>query len=213
MTTPISAKSTVPVHPVAFEAPDRGEEAARAELYGLLAALFYAPPPQDLLAAIAGAPSNGGGVLEQAWNDLAATCEEADAQKVRDEYETLFIGVGKPELMLYASFYLSGFLMEKPLASLRTDLSQLGLQRDDSMPESEDHVAALCEVMRYLIASEDGQHAGLATQKQFFGTHLQPWVGEMCDAIMHHPQAVFYAEVAQFAKRFFEVEAQAFDMV
>jgi TorA maturation chaperone TorD len=197
---------------VKFEAPNRGEETARADLYGLLASLFYGPPTQDLLDAIAQAPSSGDGVLQQAWNDLAATCEEAEAQKVRDEYESLFIGVGKPEIMLYASFYLSGFLMEKPLAALRSDLDALRLQRNDSMPESEDHIAAMCEVMRYLIQSEDAAHNNLDTQKRFFSTHLQQWVGEMCDTIQHHPQADFYSKVAQLAKHFFEVETQAFDM-
>lgn len=199
-------------HTLRFEAPNRGEETARADLYGLLAGLFYGPPAQHLLDAIARAPSSGDGILQQAWNDLAATCEEADAQKVRDEYETLFIGVGRPEIMLYASYYLSGFLMEKPLAALRGDLEALALQRSESMPESEDHISALCEVMRFLIESADPAQGSLATQKQFFCTHLQPWAGEMCDVIMHHPQAVFYAEVAQLAKHFFEVEMQAFEM-
>lgn len=195
-----------------FEAPDRGEETARADLYGLLAGLFYGPPSQDLLNAIAQTPAGGDSALQQAWNDLARTCEEADAQKVRDEYESLFIGVGKPEIMLYASYYLSGFLMEKPLAALRGDLDTLDLQRSESMPESEDHISALCEVMRYLITSDDPAQNSLATQKQFFSTHLQSWAGEMCDVIMHHPQAVFYSEVAQLAKHFFDVEMQAFDM-
>jgi len=199
-------------HTLRFEAPDRGEEIARADLYGLLAGLFYGPPSQDLLDAIAHTPAGGDSVLQQAWNDLARTCEEADAQKVRDEYESLFIGVGKPEIMLYASYYLSGFLMEKPLAALRGDLDALDLQRSESMPESEDHIAALCEVMRYLITSDDPAQNSLAIQKQFFSTHLQPWAGEMCDVIMHHPQAVFYSEVAQLAKHFFDVEMQAFDM-
>jgi TorA maturation chaperone TorD len=207
-----SASTQTVTQPIRFEAPNRGEETARADVYGLLAGLFYGPPTQDVIDAIAQAPSSGEGVLQQAWNDLAATCEEADSQKVRDEYESLFIGVGKPEIMLYASFYLSGFLMEKPLAALRGDLDALQLQRSESMPESEDHISAMCEVMRYLIQSEDPAQNSLATQKQFFSTHLQPWAGEMCDVIMHHPQAVFYAEVAQLAKHFFEVEMQAFDM-
>ncbi|RZI41569.1 molecular chaperone [Herbaspirillum sp. HC18] len=204
--------TSVSIQNIRFEAPSRGEETARADLYGLLASLFYGPPTQDLLDAIARAPSSGDGVLQQAWNDLAATCEDAEVQKVLDEYESLFIGVGKPEIMLYASFYLSGFLMEKPLAALRSDLGALRLQRNDSMPESEDHIAAICEVMRYLILSEDAEHNSLETQKRFFSTHLQPWAGEMCDTIMHHPQASFYSEVAQLAKHFFEVETQAFDM-
>lgn len=203
---------TMTAQALTFETPDCGEETARAELYGLLATLFYAPPPQQLLDAIGQAAAPGDGVLQQAWNELAAACAQADAQQVREEYEALFIGLGKPEVMLYASYYLSGFLMEKPLAALRTDLANLGLARDDGMPESEDHIAALCEAMRCLIESDDAAQASLATQQQFFGAHLQPWTGAMCEAVIQHPQARFYPVVARLAQRFFEVEAQAFDM-
>jgi TorA maturation chaperone TorD len=198
--------------PLKFEAPDQGEETARADLYGLLAHLFYAPPSQQLMDTIASAQTQGDGVLERAWADLSVSCKVSKADSVRDEYESLFIGVGKPEVMLYGSYYLSGFLMEKPLAELRADLAKLGLQRDERVPESEDHIATLCEVMRYLIASDDAAHGSIAAQKQFFGTHLQPWVPEMCDAITSHPQARFYAVAARLAKSFFEVEMQAFDM-
>lgn len=198
--------------PLTFETPDRGEETARADFYGLLASLFYGPPSRDLLAAIAQARAPEEGVLNQAWSALATRCREADVQQVHDEYESLFIGVGKPELILYGSYYLSGFLMEKPLAALRTDLAELGLERDESMPESEDHIAVLCEVMRYLITSDDVVHASLATQKRFFATHLQPWAADMCAAIENHPEATFYAGVARLARNFFEVESQAFDM-
>ncbi|WP_334190000.1 TorD/DmsD family molecular chaperone [Noviherbaspirillum sp.] len=198
--------------PLKFEAPDQGEETARADLYGLLATLFYAPPSQQLLDTIASARSEGEGVLEQSWAELSASCKLARAESVREEYEALFLGVGKPEVMLYGSFYLSGFLMEKPLAALRTDLANLGLQRDERVPESEDHVASLCEVMRYLIASDDPLHANIATQKQFFANHMQPWVLQMCDAVTAHPGTRFYGPVARLAKSFFEVEMQAFDM-
>jgi TorA maturation chaperone TorD len=199
--------------PLKFEAPDQGEETARADLYGLLATLFYAPPSQQLLDTIGSAQTEGDGILETAWADLAGACKTAQAELVRQEYEALFIGVGKPEVMLYGSFYLSGFLMEKPLAALRTDLANLGLQRDESVPESEDHIASLCEVMRYLIASDDPLHANIAAQKQFFANHMQPWVLQMCDAVTSHPGTLFYAPVAQLANSFFEVEMQAFDMV
>lgn len=195
-----------------FEAPDDGEETARADLYGLLAGLFYSPPSPELLAAIADAPSEGDGVLREAWNALAAACGAADAGSLREEYESLFIGVGKPELMLYGSYYLSGFLMEKPLAALRSDLYRLGLERPADVPESEDHIAMLFEVMRYLIASDDPAVANIAAQKEFFGAHIQPWALQMCEAIEAHPRAGFYRLVAVLAKRFLEVEMQAFDM-
>jgi TorA maturation chaperone TorD len=198
--------------PLKFESPDRGEETARADLYGLLATLFYAPPPQALLDTIASAQAQGEGVLERAWRDLVAACKQAQEAEVRDEYETLFIGVAKPEVMLYGSYYLSGFLMEKPLAALRSDLAALGLQRTDTVVESEDHIASLCEVMRYLIASDDTALANVATQKKFYADHMQAWVGDMCNALEAHPNIKFYRPVMQLARSFFEVEMQAFDM-
>lgn len=198
--------------PIKFEAPDQGEETARADLYGLLATLFYAPPSQQLLHEIGSAKAGGDSILEQAWAELSDACRLAQAEPVREEYEALFVGVGKPEVMLYGSFYLSGFLMEKPLAELRTDLAMLGLQRDQSIPESEDHIASLCEVMRHLIASTDSLQADLAMQKQFFSRHMQPWALQMCEAVTNHPGVNFYAPVARLAKTFFEVEMEAFDM-
>lgn len=197
---------------VTFETRDTGEETARADLYGLLATLFYAPPSQALLDTIASARAEGEGVLEQEWANLVAACKKATSEQVREEYESLFIGVGKPEVMLYGSYYLSGFLMEKPLAELRTDLAAMGLERSEQVVESEDHIASLCEVMRYLIASDDVLHANLATQKKFYGTHIQPWAGELCAALAAHPKARFYIVVASLAQQFFEIEAQAFDM-
>ena len=199
--------------PLKFETPDQGEETARADLYGLLATLFCAPPSQALLNTIGSAQTQGEGVLELAWAELVAAARQAQAETVREEYEQLFIGVGKPEVMLYGSYYLSGFLMEKPLAALRTDLAKLGLQRAGSVVESEDHIAALCEVMRYLIASDDVTQGSLAMQKKFFADHIQAWVNDLCIALAAHPHAKFYVPVAQVARSFFEVEMQAFDMV
>lgn len=198
--------------PLKFEAPDQGEETARADLYGLLATLLYAPPPQGLIDTIAAAQSQGDGVLERAWAGLVQACKTARAEEVRDEYEQLFIGTGKPEVMLYGSYYLSGFLMEKPLAALRADLDALGLERTLAVTESEDHLATLCEVMRYLIASEDALQATIAAQKTFFAAHMQTWVRDACAAIAASRHARLYAAVAHLAHTFFEVEMQAFDM-
>jgi TorA maturation chaperone TorD len=197
---------------VRIEQPDQGEEAARAALYGLLADLFYAPPSQALLDHLAGCGSEGEGTLQQSWSELVAACRGAQYDAVRDEYETLFIGVGKPQVVLYGSYYLSGFMMEKPLAELRTDLARLGIERAAQVSESEDHLATLCAVMRYLIES-DGLAHGLAAQQTFFAAHMRTWAGECCDAVEAHPNAVFYRPVARLAHAFFEVEAQAFDML
>ena len=197
---------------IKFESPDQGEETARADLYGLLATLLYAPPTQALLDTIARAPVAGEGVLQSAWAELVTVCRSAQQETVRAEYEQLFYGVGKPEVMLYGSYYLSGFLMEKPLAELRTALAKLGLQRSDQVTESEDHLAALCEVMRYLIASDDVVHANLHTQQQFFADHMQVWVIDCCKTLEAYPHANFYKSVARLARTFFDVEMQAFDM-
>jgi TorA maturation chaperone TorD len=192
------------------------EETARAEVYGLLAALYYAPPSTELLAqlrvAVTEAPAKGG-LLEEPWREVVAAARAADDASIQGEYNALFGGVGKPEVYVFGSHYLSGFLNEKPLARLRTDLGKLGLQRDETMPETEDHFAYLCEVMRYLIAGDDVTVANLTQQKSFFGDHVQAWTPAMCDAVAAHPRAKFYAALAGFTRAFLSVEAQGFDML
>ena len=192
------------------------EETARAEIYGLLAALYYAPPAADLFdklkVAVTQAPA-AGALLEASWGELVGAARRLLQAAVAREYDALFGGVGKPEIYLFGSHYLSGFLNEKPLAALRTDLDGLGLARDDSMSETEDHIAYLCEVMRYLIAGEDVEVANLTHQREFFARHFQPWASMLCDAISAHPKADFYRGVAAFTQAFVSVEAQGFDML
>ena len=136
-----------------------------------------------------------------------------DDEAVASEYDALFGGVGKPEIYLFGSHYLSGFLNEKPLAKLRDDLAALGLARDETMPETEDHVSYIFEVMRYLIAGDDVEVANLTQQQKFFAAHVQSWLPAMCEAITAHPAARFYAAVAAFTQAFVGVEAQGFDMM
>lgn len=192
------------------------EEMARAEVYGLLAQLYYAPPPADLLAAlrvaVTDAPAQGA-FLEEPWRELVAAARAGSDQAIAAEYDALFGGVGKPEVYLFGSHYLSGFLNEKPLARLRETLAGLGLARDEAMPETEDHIAYQCEVMRYLIAGDDVAVANLTRQREFFAVHVLPWVPALCDAIEAHPRARFYAVLASFTRAFFNVEAQGFDML
>ena len=192
------------------------EETARAEIYGLLAALYYAPPAAELLvslrAAVTEAPA-AGAFLEEPWRALVAAARTLGDEAIRQEYNALFGGIGKPEVYLFGSHYLSGFLNEKPLAKLRGELQVLGLSRDESMPETEDHIAYLCEVMRYLIAGDDVAVANLTQQRNFFSDHLQPWVPLLCTAIASHPKARFYASLSAFTAAFVDVEAQGFDML
>ena len=192
------------------------EEIARAEMYGLLATLFYLPPGEELLAqlqaAVTEAPQQGG-FLEEPWRDLVAQARAMTATQIAQEYNALFGGVGKPEVYLYGSHYLSGFLNEKPLVQLRDDLAALGLARDANMPETEDHVAYLMEVMRYLIAGDDVSVCNLTQQSGFFSRHLQPWVSRLCQTLADHPRAVFYARVAALSEAFVSVESQGFDLL
>lgn len=192
------------------------EETARAELYGLLAVLYYAPPAAELLAQLRVAATEAptaGGFLEEPWRGLVAAARDMADEAIGREYDALFGGVGKPEVYLFGSHYLSGFLNEKPLVRLRSALAALGLERDDTLPETEDHFACVCEVMRYLIAGDDVAVANLTRQREFFGEHLQPWGMQMCDAISQHPKARFYAALAEFTRAFLGVEMQGFDML
>lgn len=216
MSEPASATSTVSLASHASSSA-LDEETARAELYGLLAQLYYAAPTPEVLSAlrvaVTEAPS-AGGYLQEPWQQLVGAARAQSDAEIAREFDRLFGGVGKPEVYLFGSHYLSGFLNEKPLARLRADLDRLGLARDEStMPETEDHVAYLCEVMRYLIAGDDMAVCHLTAQRDFFATHLQPWLAALCDALAAHPHARFYAAVAVFTRAFAEVETLGFDML
>lgn len=192
------------------------EEVARAELYGLLARLWYAAPDAELLEAFQVAPTEApaaGAFLEEPWRQLVGAARGIDAAAAHREYDALFGGIGKPEVYLFGSHYLSGFLNDKPLAKLRSDLDRLGLAREEAIPETEDHIACLFEVMRYLIAGDDIAVANLSRQQAFFSTHVQPWLPAMCDAVSRHPKARFYATLAALTRAFAEVETQGFDML
>ena len=192
------------------------EEIARAEVYGLLAQLYQAPPAPELLANLRVAATEApvaGAFLEEPFRQLVGAARACSDAAVADEFEALFGGVGKPEVWAYGSHYLSGFLNDKPLVRLRSDLAALGLGRDESRAETEDHIAYLCEVMRYLIAGDDVAVANLTQQQRFFAAHLQPWVERLCEAIAAQPRAERYRAVALFTQAFMNVEAQGFDLV
>ena len=199
-----------------FSPPDDREELARAEVYGLLASLFYAAPSVDLYeqlrVAVTEAPARGA-FLEASWSELVGATRGLSVAQVNEEHVALFGGVGKPEIFVYGSWFIAGSLNEKPLAALRSDLAVLGLERPETVLETEDHIASLCEVMRYLIAGDDLAVSNLAAQQVFFAQHLRPWVEVMLDAVAAHPSANFYRAVALFARDFFAVEGQGFDLV
>ena len=199
---------------LAMGSPD--EELERAELYGLLAQLWLAPPDAALLeqfkVAVTQAPHRGGH-LEAPWQNLVAAMRATTLDAATEEHYALFHGVGKPEVFAYGSFYLSGFLNEQPLATLRTDLNQLGLTRDANRVETEDHVAYVFEVMRYLIAGDDAAVSNLEQQRRFFRAHVQSWVPMLCEAAAAHSRANTWRAVAAFTATFVEVETQGFDLL
>ena len=197
-------------------AADSPEELARAELYGLLAALWLAPPDAALLGqfkvAVTQAP-HPGGHLEAPWGDLVAALRATSVADAAAEHAALFHGVGRPEVLAYGSFYLTGFLNEKPLADLRHDLAALGLGREPDRLETEDHIAYQFEVMRWLIAGDDVARCNLTQQQRFFRQHLQPWVDKLCDTVQAHPRAQVWQAVAGMTRAFIQVEAQGFDLL
>lgn len=207
--------ATEPI-PLAFAAPADRDEAARADLYGALSRLWIGAPDAALLAnwrAAAAAAPFVGALLEAAWTALADALAHTTVEAATDEYDALFLGVGRPEVFLYGSYYLSGFLNERPLAALRGDLATLGLQRERERGETEDHIACVFEVMRYLISGDDAGVCNLEQQRRFFRAHVQSWAEALCDAVQAHPRAVLWREVAAFTRSFVQMEVQAFDLL
>ena len=201
--------------------PDTGrvlpEDRVRAEIYALLGNLFYQPPSAELLEMIATSRTlcNDGSDSGfcRAWRALQEAAANADAEAVKDEFDTAFIGTGRQPVMLYASFYLAGFLNEKPLAQLRDELTQMGLTRGESSHETEDHLSALCDVMRFLIEGDgDTPPAALAIQRDFFLRHINSWNTQLCADVIAATPTHFYKHVAQFMREFFAIENESFDI-
>jgi TorA maturation chaperone TorD len=191
------------------------EDLARADLYGLMSELFLAPASDDLFNRLAASPAPqeaDTNDLERAWRSLLQAAQSRNPQEVVAEYNELFVAVGKPLVALHASVFLTGAMNQRPLVAIREDLTRLGLEANPEGGDTEDHIAALCEVMRYLIASPEALGSTLPEQQQFFASHLQPWVGQMCEAIRAQPKSHFYAAVADLAHAFFTVEQQGFDI-
>ena len=188
------------------------EEVARANIYGLLARLFYGPPDAQLLETLAGASGMDAedGEIGPAWEWLCQAAGQTDNDAVRDEYDTVFVGTGKAPVTLYTCAYSIRYATDAPLAELRGELAALGLARREEASEPEDHIAALCDVMRHLIAV---QKRDLEVQGAFFKRWLGRAAEPLCDAIEAEPRLSFYKTVSRFAKAFFDIEQRAFEML
>lgn len=193
------------------------EEQARADLYALIARLLLAPPDEHLLVDIANADSlvslQTDNPLDLAWEKLILTARIMDVYAIREEFDALFVSIGTPKINPYASLYLSGFINDKPLAALRAELAQLGFARASGSGEFEDHLAALCEIMRLMITGEGGAlRQPIHRQKLFFDKYIAPWHERCMNDLRSADGANFYRQVADFAQAFFTIEAQAFEM-
>lgn len=187
------------------------EDALRAGVYALLGWLLRSSPtPDDLqrVAALEGDDSEIG----RAISALAKVANAASPDSVREEFHDLFIGLARGELIPYGSYYMTGFLNEKPLANLRIDMGKLGIDRAEGVSEPEDHIAALCEMMAGLITGAFGAPADLAAQQAFFDAHIAPWAEKFFADLEAAAPAVLYMPVGTIGKLFMRIEAQAFEM-
>lgn len=187
------------------------EDALRADLYDFLGALLAAPPSEDLLKKAAGLTGDetdiGRGVRA-----LSAIARAMTPGAAREEFEALFIGLGRGELMPFGSYYLTGFLNEKPLATLRNDMARLGIERAPNVYEPEDNIASLCEMMAGMIRGRFYAAASLDEQKRFFNTHVSPWAGHFFTDLEGAKNSVLYAPVGAIGNAFMEIEREAFRM-
>jgi TorA maturation chaperone TorD len=189
--------------PAAIDEVDR----ARAEEYALLASLLIRAPSAEFLKKLSklrGDPSP----LGVAHIALADAASDTNPERIEREFFNLFIGVGRGELLPYGSYYLTGFLHERPLARLRADLMQIGIERSEGNAEPEDHAALLCEIMAGIASGQFPAPAG--TDKRIFENHLAPWIGRFFADLEQAEEADFYRKVGTLGRVFIEIESEAF---
>ena len=192
--------------------PASEEDAARGHHYALIGRLFHDAPDSILLAQLcradAGEPGSHGAPLEQAWRALRDACGTAYPAVLKQEFDSLFVGVGKSEVTPYTSHYVRDIAPDQHLLRLRQRLEKVGLGRRTAAFEVEDHVSGVCDAMRFMI--EDARP--LSEQRLFFKEFVYPGASALCDAVAAAASASFYRPVAHFARAFFEIEREAFEM-
>lgn len=187
------------------------EDRLRAELYDFLALLLLRPPDAALLRQCAGLGGDDS-EIGQAVTVLAKMARATSVAAAEKEFNRLFIGLGRGEILPYASYYLTGFLNEKPLAALRRDMAARGLARAETRFEPEDNIASLMEMMAAMITGRFSEPADLTAQKDFYRKHIGPWAGFFFTDLEGAKNSVFYAPVGKLGRVFMEVEAEAFRM-
>ena len=192
---------------------DRELEYTRANTYRLLGGLLAQPPDVELLERLTqidiGVEAQDTALAPQ-WRALALAARHSTVSEANDEYHDLFVGMARGELVPYASWYLTGFIMEKPLAQLRQDLKELGFARLEKVKEPEDHAAALCETMSLIITDAD---IAAARQRKFFEEHLAPWMPRFFEDLQAANSANFYSTVGGLGGKFLEIDRQYLAML
>ncbi|UAB90676.1 molecular chaperone TorD family protein [Ruegeria sp. SCSIO 43209] len=187
------------------------EDRLRADFYNFLGLLLAGPPDQLLLDQMAGL-SGDDSDLGQAIRAMARVAKVTKPAAAEREFNALFIGLGRGELLPYASFYLTGFLNEKPLAQLRNDMAARGITRAQNVYEPEDNIASLMEMMAGMIVGRFGAPATLEDQKAFWSKHIGPWAAHFYSDLEGAENSVLYASVGTAGRVFMEIEREAFRM-
>lgn len=184
-------------------------DVARAEEYGLLATLLSGAPSAKLIVQLGKLRGDATplGIAHARLGDAASKSAPAVIER---EYFDLFVGLGRGELLPYASFYLTGFLNERPLSRLRQDLAALGIERVENNFEPEDHAATLCEIMAGLASGRFP--ASIDAQREMFEKHIAPWMGRLFADMENAAGADFYQSVGSLGRIFLEIEAEAFTL-
>lgn len=193
------------------------EQIWRANTYGVLSALLAREPDDNTLNKLRvmtndSSIANEKSPMALAWSSLIDAANNSSTEDISNEFQDMFIGVGCGEITPYGSWYITGFLMEKPLAELRQTLARLGMERLQGIRESEDHIAALCDVMRILIMDEIEQEDSFSLQQDFFTTHIEPWGLKLFKDMQMVRSAKFYKCAGALGQKFIEIEMKYLSM-
>ncbi|AXT70861.1 molecular chaperone [Vibrio sp. dhg] len=181
------------------------EQTLRTEIYLILSALFRSAPTEEMLEFLKSLEVEpSASAMQQAWIALQLAAEKAERETLEDEYQDLFIGIGRGEVVPFGSWHRTGSMMEKPLADIRHDLDLLGIERAENVKEPEDHISALCEVMAMLTDEEEG------LQQAVFNKHLAPWFSAFNRQLENAESANFYKPAAQLCNAFLTLEQVRF---
>ena len=187
------------------------EDALRADMYDFLASLLRKEPTDELIDKISELDGDET-PIGSACLTLAHLAKTMDKGLIRNEYVEMFIGVGRGEVLPFASYYLTGFLNDKPLSNLRADMADIGIVRVKGVKEPEDHIASLFDIMSGLIRGQFGKSFSIGEQAEFFNKHIEPWAGLLMRDIEAAKTVVFFAPVGTIGKAFLEIESAAFSM-